>query len=178
MSRTAWQIVLLVLVMFVILPPAANSQESKTASPRATDSQSAKAAKPAAQLPLQSVTLVSTEEAARKAAEEMRVKAQTSKTPSKASKEAEAGNAADGAVLEFHPTDSLPGKVAVKGGFQQKDQSKPVLKSIHGSAYGAAASAAGRANGEGGDVGAQSRGGKINIYVEGERTHASTPFPH
>ncbi len=178
MGRTAWQTVLLVLVMVVVLPPAATSHESKTASPGAKGSQCAKAAKPAAQLPLQSVTLVSTEEAAHKAAEEMRAKAQTSKTPSKASKEAEAGNAADGAVLEFHPTGSLPGKVAVKGGFQPKDQSKPVLKNIHGSAYGAAASAAGRANGEGGDVGAQSRGGKINIYVEGERTHASTPFPH
>lgn len=178
MSRTPWQTVLLAPVMFVFLSPAATSQEPKTASSRATDSQNVKAAKPAARQPLQSVTLVSTEEAARKAAEEMRAKAQTSKTPSKASKEAEAGNTADGAVLEFHPTDSLPGKVAVKGGIQQKGASKSVLKNIHGSAYGAAASAAGRANGEAGDVGAQSRGGKINIYVEGERTHASTPVPH
>lgn len=178
MSRTPWQTTLLALALLVFVSPAATAQEQKTASPHATHSKNAQAAKPAAQLPLQSVTLVSTEEAARKAAEEMRAKAQTSKTPSKASKEAEAGNTADGAVLEFHPTDSLPGKVAVKGGVQEKGGSKPVLKNIHGSAYGAAASAAGRANDEGGDVGAQSRGGKINIYVEGERTHASTPVPH
>jgi len=178
MSRTAWQTVLLVLVMFAFLSPTATAQEQKTACPRATGSQSAKAAKPAAQLPLQSVTLVSTEEAARRAAEEMRAKAQTGQTPPETSKEAEAGKAADGAVLEFHPTDSLPGKDAIKGGVQEKDRSKSVLKNIHGSAYGAAASAAGRANGEGGDVGAESRGGKINIYVEGEHTHTSTPVPH
>lgn len=178
MSRTPWQTVLLAPVMFAFLSPAATAQEPKTASPHATDSKSAKAEKPAAQLPLQSVTLVSTEEAARKAAEEMRAKARTNQTPSKASKEAEAGNTADGAVLEFHPTGSLPGKDAVKGGVQEKDRSKPVLKSIHGSAYGVVASAAGRADGEGGEVGAESRGGKINIYVEGERTHASTPVPH
>ena len=178
MSRTPWQTALLAPVMFVFLSPAATSQEPKSVSPRATDSQDVKAAKPAARLPIRSLTLVSTEEAARKAAEEMRAKAQTSKTPPETSQEAEAGKAADGAVLEFHPTDSLPGKGAVKGGVQEKDRSKPVLKNIHGSAYGAATSAAGRANGESGDLGAQSRGGKINIYVEGERTHTSTPVPH
>ncbi|HET9177928.1 MAG TPA: hypothetical protein VFQ24_06180 [Terriglobia bacterium] len=178
MSRTYWKTALLVLVMCVSLSPAATAQEQKTASPHAADSQSGKAVKPAANLPLQSVTLVSTEEAARRAAEEVRARAQTSKLSSEPSKEGAASKAAEGAVLEFHPTDSLPAKDAVKGRVQQKDQSKSVLKNIHGSAYGAAASAAGRANGEGGDVGAESRGGKINIYVEGERTHASTPAPH
>lgn len=178
MSRTYWKTALLVLVMCVSLSPAAIAQEQKTASPHGADSQSGKSVKPAANLPLQSVTLVSTEEAARRAAEEVRARAQTSKTSPETSKEEVTGKAAEGAVLEFHPTDSLPGKDAVKGRIQQKDQSKSVLKNIHGSAYGAAASAAGRANGEGGDVGAESRGGKINIYVEGERTHASTPVPH
>jgi|SRR5690348_12716423 hypothetical protein len=176
MSRTIWQPVLIVAVMVLFVSAAGVAQEPKTVSPPVADSESGKTVKPAARLPLQSVTLVSTEEAARKAAEEMGSKAQTSKTPP--TKELEAGKAPDGAVLEFHPTDNLPGKDAVRGGFQQKEQSKSVLKNVHGSAYGAAASAAGRAHGEGGDVGAQSRGGKLNIYLEGERTHASTPVPH
>lgn len=178
MSRTPWQTVLLVLALFLFLSPVATAQQHKTAGADATDSKSANAAKPAAQLPLQSVTLVSTEEAARNAAEEVRARAQSNETSHETPKQAEASNPAAGAVLEFHPTDSLLGKDLAKGGFQQKDQDKSVLKDIHGSAYGAAASAAGRANGEGGDVGAESRGGKVNIYVEGEHTHTSTPVPH
>lgn len=178
MSRTLWQTVLLVLVMLVFLSHAATAQEPKTAGPRATDPRRSKAVKPAPHLPLRSVTLVSTEEAARNAAEEARAKAESSKTPPEKADQGEAGKAADGAVLEFHSTDSLPGKHAVKNGVQQKGQNKSVLQKIHGSAYGAAASTAGRANGEGGEVGADSRGGKVSIYVEGERTHASTPVPH
>jgi hypothetical protein len=178
MSKTPWQTVLLVLALFLLLPPAATGQEEKTASLQPSDSKSAKAAKPASKLPLQSVTLVSTEEAARKAAEEVRARAESGKTAPETSKQAEGSKAAEGAVLEFHPTDGLPGAAVAKGGLQEKDRKKSVLKNIHGSAYGAAASAAGRANSEGGAVGADSRGGKVNIYVEGEHTRTSTPVPH
>jgi hypothetical protein len=178
MSITPWKTVLLVLALFLLLPPAATAQEKKSTSPQPSDSKSAKAAKPANTLPLQSVTLVSTEEAARKAAEEVRARAESGKTAPETSKQAEGSKAAGGAVLEFHPADGMPGATAAKGGFQEKDNKKSVLKNIHGSAYGAAASAAGRANSEGGAVGADSRGGKVNIYVEGEHTQASTPAPH
>jgi hypothetical protein len=178
MSKSIWQTVLLVPLLFLLLPHAATAQEKKSDSPQPSDSNSAKAAKPASTLPLQSVTLVSTEEAARKAAEEVRARAQSGKTDPKTSKQAEAGKAAEGAVLEFHSADRMPGAAVAKGGFQEKDNKKPVLKNIHGSAYGAAVSATGSANSEGGAVGADSRSGKVNIYVEGERTHASTPVPH
>ncbi|HEX5412666.1 MAG TPA: hypothetical protein VFZ27_12525 [Terriglobia bacterium] len=178
MSRARWQNVLIVLALLVLVSPAAAAQEQDTASPRATDSKKTKAAKPVVQLPLRSVTLVSTDEAARNAAEEVRARAQSSKTSPDKTKQADVGKAADGAVLEFHPADGLPGRSAVKRGIQQEGRSKSVLKNIHGNAYGTAASAAGRARGEGGEVGADSRDGKINIYVEGERNHASTPVPH
>ena len=178
MSKTPWQTVLLVLALFLLAPSAVTAQEGKSASPQPSDSKSPKDVKPAGKLPLQSVTLVSTEEAARKAAEEVRARAESDKTAPKTSKQAEGSKAAEGAVLEFHSTDGLPGSSVATGGSQDKDHRKSVLKNIHGSAYGATASAAGRANSEGGAVGADSRSGKVNIYVEGEHTHASTPVPH
>ncbi|HXH50429.1 MAG TPA: hypothetical protein VNM47_13890 [Terriglobia bacterium] len=178
MSKTPWQTLLLVLALFLLLPSIATAQEEKSASPQPSDSKDAKGVKPAGKLPLQSVTLVSTEEAARKAAEELQARAESDKTAPGTSKQAEASKAAEGAVLEFHPTDGLPGAAVGKGGVQEKDRKKSALKNIHGSAYGAAASATGRANSEGGAVGADSRGGKVNIYVEGEHTHSSTPVPH
>jgi hypothetical protein len=178
MSKTPWQTVLLVLALFLLLPPAANAQEEKPSSRHPSDSKSSKAAKPAAKLPLQSVTLVSTEEAARKVAEEASARAQSGKTVPESSKQAKPDKATEGAVLEFRPAQGLPAADLSKGGYQEKGGKKSVLKNIHGSAYGAAASAAGRVNSESGAVGADSRNGKVNIYVEGERTHASTPAPH
>jgi hypothetical protein len=178
MSKTLWQTVLLVLALFLLAPSATTAQEKKSASPQPSDSKSAIAAKPASKLPLQSVTLVSTEEAARKAAEEVRARSESNKSASETSKQAESSKAAEGAVLEFHPTGGLPGATETKDGLQEKNGKKSVLKNIHGSAYGAAASAAGQANSKGGAVGADSRGGKVNIYVEGEHTHTSTPVPH
>ncbi|MGH7969194.1 MAG: hypothetical protein ACREIC_10760, partial [Limisphaerales bacterium] len=85
--------------------------------------------------------------------------------------------AANAAVMEFHPTDGAAPDSS-KGTFQVKDRKKSVLKNIHGSAYGAAASGIGGANGESGAVGADSRGGKFNVYVEGEHAHDNTPNPH
>ncbi|TAM81037.1 MAG: hypothetical protein EPN47_14260 [Acidobacteria bacterium] len=178
MSRALPQTALLVLALILLLPPAATAQKQKIGSSQAADPKNPKAEKPTAQLPLQSVTLVSTEEAARQAAEEVRARAQPSKAGPGNPKQAEPGKAADRAVLEFHPADSLPGADVPRGGFQENDSKKSVLKNIHGSAYGSAASATGRANSEGGAVGADSRGGKVNIYVEGERGRASTPDPH
>lgn len=177
MSRMAWQTVLLVLALFLLLPSAASAQGQKPSTPRPAESESAKATKPPGKLSLQSVTLVNTAEAARQVAKEASAKAQETKAPSKGSKPAGAEKITDGAVLEFHPaqggaTDSGTGS------FQIKDRKKSVLKNIHGSAYGAAASAAVKAHGEGGAVGADSGNGKVHVYVEGERARASTPAPH
>jgi hypothetical protein len=178
MSRMPWQTALLVLALFLLLPPAVTAQEEKPSNPHAPKSESAKEAKAPGKLPLRSVTLVNTTETARKVAEEASARAQSGRTVPQTSQAAEAGKATDGAVFEFHPADGPPAADAGKGDFQKKGRRKSVLKNIHGSAYGAAASSVGRAHGEGGAVGADSRGGKLNVYVEGEHTHASTPAPH
>jgi len=179
MSKTPWQTVLVVLALFLLLPPAATAQDGKPSHAQPSDSQNAKAAKAPGMPPLRSVTLVNTTEAARKVAEEESARKQLEKASAPAAKHSESGKAAGGAVLEFHPTDGTPAADSSQGTFQVKDsKKKPALKNIHGSAYGAAASGVGRANGEGGAVGADSRGGKFNVYVEGEHTHDSTPGPH
>lgn len=169
---------LVVLAVFLVLPTAAVAQQEKPSGSHPSDSQNSKTVKAPDKLPLQSVTLVSTDEAARKAAEEARAKAQDPKANSKTAKHEGDKGAANAAVLEFHPTDGTPGPDSSKGTFQEKDRKKSVLKNVHGSAYGAAASGTGGANGESGSVGADSRSGKFNVYVEGEHAHDNTPNPH
>jgi len=179
MSKTPWQTVLVVLALFLLLPPAATAQEEKPSHPHSSDSQNTKAVKAPGKPPLRSVTLVNTTEAARKVAEKESARRQLKKDVALTPKQPQSGKTADGAVLEFQPTDGTPATNSSQGTFQVKDsKKKPVLKNIHGSAYGAAASGVGRANGEGGAVGADSRSGKFNVYVEGEHTHDSTPGPH
>jgi hypothetical protein len=176
MSKTPWHIALFVLAMFLLMP-AASAQEGKPSDLHPSNSKNAKNAKPEVKPSLQSVTLVSSDEVARKVAEEVSAKAQASKTSPKQSKQAEASKATDGAVLEFRPTDGPPAESG-KGTFEVKNRKKSVLKSVHGSVYGATASEAGGANGEGGAVGAASGNGKFGVYVEGEHTHSATPIPH
>ena len=179
MSKTPWKTVLVVLALFLVLPAAATAQQEKPSGSHPSDSQNSKSVKAPDKLPLQSVTLVSTDDAARKAAEEARARLQRLKSTSETAKHEGDKGAANAAVLEFHPTDGAPPADSSKGTFQVKDgKKKKVLKNIHGSAYGATASGFGRANGEGGAVGADSRGGKFNVYVEGEHAHDNTPNPH
>jgi hypothetical protein len=177
MSKTLWQTMLLVLALFLVLPSAAAAQEEKSSNAPPPNPKSVKSTKPQSSPSLQDVTLVSTAAAVRKVAEEASSKAQAPKAASKTSVKAKSKQVADGAVLEFHP-ESNPTGDSTKGGFQKRSGKKSVLKNIHGSAYGAAASTVGQANGEGGAIGADSSNGKLNIYVEGEHTHASTPAPH
>lgn len=177
MSKTPWHIALVTLAMFFLMSAAASAQEGKRSGSHPSSSKSAKSAKPAIKPSLQSVTLVSTEEVARKVAEEESARAQKSKTALKHSKQAETAKAAHDAVLEFHPTDSPPSESG-KDTFQVKGRKKSVLKNVHGSVYGSAGSSVGNANGVGGDVGADSRNGKFSIYVEGEGKHAKTSVPH
>lgn len=177
MSKTPWQTMLLVLALFLVLPSAAAAQKEKSSNVPPPNPKSVKSIKPQSNPPLQDLTLVSTAAAVRKVAEEASARAQSPKAASKTSVKAKSKQVADGAVLEFHPENSPTGD-STKGGFQTKGRKKSVLKNIHGSAYGAAASAVGQANGEGGAVGADSSNGKLNIYIEGEHTHASTPAPH
>ena len=178
MSKTPWQTVLLVLALFLLLSPAASAQTQKTSSKADAGRNNTKAVKGPDKLSLQSVTLTSTAEAARKAAEEATARTSAPKTTQKNSKQSGSSDTTEGAVLEFRATDGPPASAVSAGGFQEKGHKKSVLKDIHGSAYGATASAAGSASAEGGAVGAGSSNGKFNVYVEGEHTHASTPVPH
>lgn len=178
MSRTPRHTILFVLAMFLLAPVAVAAQQKKTSNPQHSTLKEPNATTTPAKLPLQSLTLVSTSEAARKVAEEASTKAETSKKGAASSNLSKSGQEAEGAVLEFKPADtsSLAGSTA--GAFKAKGRSKSLLKNIHGSAYGAAASAIGQANGESAAVGADSGNGKFSIYVQGEHTHASTPAPH
>lgn len=178
MSKTPWHVGRFVLAIFLLLPLAAMAQVEKSSSKMNASPENAKVAKDPGKLPLQSVTLPNTAEAARKAAEEASARAQAPKATSTTSKQTGTHGATDGAVVEFHPADGPPAAGSDSNPFQGKDRKKSVLKNIHGSAYGAAACAAGRASDAGGAVGADSGDGKFNIYLEGEHAHASTPAPH
>ena len=180
MSKMPWQRMLVVLASFLLLTSAATAQqEKKSTASNPSDSHNSKTLKAPGKLPLRSVTLIDTTEAARKAAQEASAGTQPEMKTSPTSKHSASSEAANGAVLEFHPTDGAPTADSSKETFQVKDpKKKPVLKNIHGSAYGSTASGMGRAGGEGGAVGADSRGGKFNVYVEGEHTHGNTPGPH
>lgn len=179
MSKTACPTVLLGLTLFLLPPVAASAQAQKTPAHGPSISKSQKAAeKTPSKLPLQALTLVSTSEAARKAAEEATVKSQHTRGTSPPSSQAGSKQEADGGVLEFHADDSAPLADSAPGTFHAKDQKKSVLKNIHGSVYGAAASGVGQANAVNGAVGADSNNGKFNIYMEGGHSQASTGTPH
>jgi hypothetical protein len=176
MNKAPWYIAVFVLATSLLLPLGAKAQTEKSSSKPEANKKSAMAVKAPAKPPLQSLTLQTTAEAARKVAEEASAKALGQEKASKNSNQPSASEMKDGAVLEFHPTTTPPS--AGSGGFQEKDHKNSVLKNIHGSAYGAAASAAGSASAEGGAVGADSRNGKVNIYVEGEHAQTNNPAPH
>ena len=179
MSKTPWQTVFVFPALFLLLPPGAGAQQAKDPGPRPSDSKkTSKAAKAPDKVPLRSVTLVNTTDAARKVAEEEIARKQMEKESPLAGKQQEPGKGAGSAVLEFHATESTPAADSSRATVQEKGRKKPALKNIHGSAYGGAASGIGRANGEGGAVGADSRGGKLNVYVEGGHTQGTTPGPH
>ncbi len=179
MCKTPRHIIALVVTLFLFLPVAfAGQVKKKTSNSKLSAPARLKAAKAPNKLSLQSLTLVSTSEAARKAAEEASAKAEKTKTRAGTSILRGARPEADGAVIEFHAVDGSFARDSSKGTSQAKSQKKSVLKNIHGSAYGATASAFGRATGEGGAVGASSGNGKFSVYVEGQHTQASTPAPH
>lgn len=176
MTKAPWHIAVFILAASLLLPLGSKAQTEKSSSKPEAAHKSAKAVTAPARPPLQSITLQTTAEATRKVAEEASAKSLAAKAPVKTPTQAGTRGAPGDAVLEFHPTATPP--AAGSGDFKEKDKKNSVLKNIHGSAYGAAASAAGSASGEGGAVGADSRSGKVNIYVEGGHAQTSTPVPH
>ncbi len=179
MCKTSRHIIVFAVALFLFLPAVVAAQVKKKASSSKVSAQEKlKAAKAPSKLSLQSLMLVSTSEAARKAVEEASAKAKKTKTRAGTSILRGTKREADGAVTEFHAVNGSFAGDSSKEISRVKSQKKSVLKNIHGSAYGATASAIGRANGVGGAVGASSGNGKFGIYVEGQHTQASTPAPH
>jgi hypothetical protein len=174
MSKIPCRTVPFVLVLLLLLPITAAAQAKE---PQRPASEKPKAAKAPTTLPLRSLTFVSPDEAAREIAE-TRAKARASKKTAGISNPTGTGNAADGAVLELHPTDSPPLSGSATATFLTMSQKKSVLKDIHGSIYGGVASGTGLTNVENGAVGADSGNGKLNVYLEGEQAHVNTPAPH
>lgn len=174
MSKTPWHAVLFVLAIFLIPPAVSNAQAEK---PSKTVQKQAQAPTASEKLNLQSVTLVSTEAAARKVAEEASARAQKPKADLKTPKLAGSHPAPAGAVNELQPVEEPPADSAATT-FQVKDHKKSLLKNFHGSAYGVAGSGVGKASGEAGDVGADSGNGKFHIFLGGGHAHTSTTTPH
>lgn len=178
MSKTACCTVLLVLTLFLLLPAAASAETKETPAARNSPPKSAKTSKAPSKLPIQSITLVNADEIAREVGKEASIKAQASKGTTRTSGKAQPGQQADGAVQEFHAVNAAPLADSSAGTYNAKRHKHSVLKNVHGSIYGATASGAGHTNTVDGAVGAGSKSGKFNIYVEGAHTHASTPTAH
>lgn len=178
MSKTLRHTTLLVLALFIFLSVAAAAQVKKTSDHQNSSSQTPTATKGERKPLLQSLGLINTDEAAQKVAEEESAKARTAKTAGGTTNPAILKKGADGAVLEFHPAGNSPFSGSSSGTVEAKAGKKSPLKNIHGSVYGATLPQVGHANAEGGAVGADSKNGKLSIFVEGEHAQASTPAPH
>jgi hypothetical protein len=129
-----------------------------------------KAPRASQEVKLLDVTRVSTEEAAKRAAQEKA--RETARSGTKKQEDAEPVSAS--AVSEFKAVSKAEGNSCVGDGVLPKDSGKLPLKDIHGSIQGAT----GRGIREGGaEMGASSKSGKTHIYVKSERarTDPSTP---
>lgn len=116
---------------------------------------------------LSDVAPVSTEEAARSAAQE------AAQSPSK-NKDDKSASATVDSVLEFRPA-SQDEQAAAKS--DARPSAKHTRKNIHGDAYVGLNPTHSGAHQDGGAVGATSKSGKTSVYVQGDQTR-STPAPH
>jgi hypothetical protein len=157
---------LLVWPMFTV----AQTQPQPSSAAKAT---ARKATKTNIKPPLASLTLVSTDEMARNAAEETLKKAKAQEHGAKPTSASKPSPTDVDAVMEFHP--AAAGSQAGSAAYQTKDK-KSALKNLHGDAYGISAGA--RGSGEGGEAGAESTNGKYSIYVGAEHSRASPAPSH
>jgi hypothetical protein len=146
--------------MFLVTPAVAQEKQP------GDQSSGAKGAPQAEKKPkLLNATRVSTDAAARAAAQDATKKAAQNKT---------ADNIEDTGVVEFRAADNEFTSSST-GVVTQKTAQKGILKNIHGSAYGAMDAKNHGTNAEGGAVGASSKSGKSAIYVETNRAVTSHP---
>ncbi len=151
--------------MMAILCPFLGAQTSSPApsSPKRPNAKSAAIQNPAQKPSLSELTLVSTR-AAGKAA----LKAETAKQKTKTRAPQVP------VVAEFHTTGNVTSDHKTFAASKTKNGHR-LLRGIHGSIYGA--NAAGERD-AGGDIGATSKSGKLNIFVGSEGAAATTLRPH
>jgi hypothetical protein len=154
---------LCLLAAIPALPQAATSKTSKTAeAAKAKQAVSTVEKKPK----LAEITRASTEEAARSAARQ------------KAAPEEDASNVAtdktpEPAVVELKPT--TKSSEASHGSVTLDDSNGSKASRVHGRMYGSLDPKSSGDRQEGAAVGAGSKSGKTNIYVETERSRGTTP---
>lgn len=178
MSQTPRSTTLLLVALFVFSSVAAAAQVKKDPNPQPSRPKAPEAAKTSKQPLLRSLELVSTTEEARRVAEEESSKSRTAKVAAKKRNTDGLKQGANGAVLEFRPTSNSPFSGSDAGIVEPKIRKKSLLRNIHGSLYRAGGSQASRGNAESGSVGADSKNGKLSIFLQGEHASTTTPISH
>jgi hypothetical protein len=170
-SLRACQAVLLSTALALAVTPAPAQQ-----TPAGKDSSELTPARPADnsadKLKLLDATRVSTEDAARRAAEKKAKESGAKESPKK--DETQKKQVAP-AVSELKPVTNAGGDKQAAVQVPAEGSGKLPLKNIHGSIQG---SGGGGLLGTGGDVGASTPSGKTHIDVETERSRSDAAIPH
>ncbi len=152
------------LAVSFLLPAAAipqGAQQTRPAEKPAAPSR--EASKTQVKPGLAEATQVSTEHAARDAARDA-TKGQAAGAPPQ--------EGAESGVLEFRPAPETAQRAKEPEGTRTKD---PALTKVHGTASSSAGTSGGRDHAA--SVGASTRSGKAHVYVETERSRATSPPP-
>jgi hypothetical protein len=160
--------VLLLVGMFVLLATSLRAQETlaKPGSDSSSNRETTPLSKPKPKPSLLDATRVSTEEAAKSAAQEKADKAPGEKTNESSSSES---------VTEFHPARPDSAQKSGAAATTSDDSKASVLKRVHGKVESSAAIGASGDRGGGASVGATSNSGKTAVYVERDRSRSDTP---
>jgi hypothetical protein len=158
------------LALLVATAASAQTPAAQSASQDSTAG-SSKTSKEPGKVKLLELTRVSTEEAARRAAQEKTKKTarQDSATKEDSKKSAPSG------VSEFRPVTKPTGDSADAIEIPSQKSGKSPVKDVHGTVQGVSGSGTRAA---GAEVGASSKGGKVHVYVETERSRSDTQPPH
>ncbi len=157
-------LVFMTLAVSFLLPASAIPQGAQQTRPtEKSAARSSQASKSPEKPLLAETTRVSTEDAARDAARDA-TKGQTAGAPPQ--------EGAEPSVLEFRPAPETAQRAKEPEGTRTKE---PSLTKVHGTASSSAGASGGRDHAA--SVGASTRSGKAHVYVETERSRATSPPP-
>lgn len=162
----------LLAICFAFLAATAAPAQNAAAQGASQDStaDSVKPSKQTDKVKLLDVTRISTEDAARRAAQEKSEK----KTEGNSAKEENSKKNASSGVSELRPVTKAPGDSTDTVQISTKKSGKLPVKDVHGSVQGVNGSGVRET---GAAVGASSKGGKVHVYVETERSRTDTQPP-